>query len=196
MKISTTRLSPSKVHTKEERAVRRRAAYSFLLSEIKSIYGDITSEGSEGEASDPDIFPFRKDPLGKPYLEGYPQILFNLSHSRNGYAAAVVEDAGQALSVGIDIEFRFPYNELLARKICHVCEAEALQYACSEEERKDLLNFFWSRKEALLKCEGTGIRSSLKSLDTVHIDKRRYEIFEKQTDEYTLVVCKKRISLR
>ncbi len=201
MKISVTHLKPLEVHTKKERADRRKAAYSFLLGEIRAMYGgaDLPEEVQESReeergSGERQIFPFVKDPLGKPYLPGHPGILFNLSHSRNGYAAAVIADSSEASAVGIDIERRFPYHDLLARKICHPAEADALGAAASAEEKAGLLNIIWSRKEAILKCEGTGIRSSLSALDTIHIDERLYELTEFQTDDYTLCVCKKRIT--
>lgn len=196
MKISVIRLKPYEAHSKEERADRRRAAYSFLLSELRSEYGDRLSDSflmEEDGHCDPVIAPLRKDALGKPYLPGHPEVLFNLSHSRNGYAAVIVADNREADKVGIDIEARFPYHELLARKICHEHETAALIQAVSDEERKNLLNRFWSRKEAVLKCEGTGIRSSLRELDTMNINPDLYEIKEEQTDDYTLVIAIKRV---
>lgn len=191
MKIAVKRFEPDQVHTKEERADRRRAAYSFLLSEIRSIHNDLIIEAGDRQqtSEDPDIRPFVKDPLGKPYLPGRPEILFNLSHSRNGFAAVVVEDSSRASSAGIDIERRFPYQEMLARRICHPEEKRALQEAETEDERQALLNRIWSRKEAFLKCEGTGIRSDLRALDTIHIDKKRYKMWEAQNRDYTLAVC-------
>lgn len=178
------------------------AAYSFLLHEIRSIF-DNTNLPPEIRENDEErsgggekkIYPFEKDPLGKPYLPGHPEILFNLSHSSNGYAAAVIAEWSEASAVGIDIERRFPYNELLVRKICHPAEAEAILDASSQTEKQRILNQIWSRKEAILKCEGTGIRSALSTLNTIHIDNNRYELTETQTEDYTLCVCKKRKTL-
>lgn len=201
MKIFIKKLEDKEPHGKEERAAFRQAAYLFMLECIKSIGIDIKSGGcetpAEGDsrlqaAEDPVIRPFAKDSLGKPFLPGHPEVVFNLSHSRNGYAAVAAAMSGEAAAVGIDVERRIPYQDALARKICSDAEAGALRQAETEEERESLLGLFWSRKEAILKCRGTGIRSPLSMVDTLHIDKKRYYMVEKQTEDYTLVVCMER----
>ena len=187
---------------KIRRAMSRKAAYRFLLREIlkafpvlEKEYGrcrlltDREPDGSGGEST---ISPFVKDALGKPYLPGHPEILFNLSHSKNGYAAIVVSDSAEASAVGIDIEARFPYRDPLARKICSESESRLIREAPSEAEKKRLLNLFWSRKEAILKCEGTGIRQDLRLVDTIRLS-RSCELREEMNEAYTLVTCVKRV---
>lgn len=182
------------------RALLRRAAYRFLLREIMTAfpglekeYGGcrlLTDRGPAGSGDELSVIPFMKDVLGKPYLPGHPEILFNLSHSRNGYAAVVVSDSAEASAVGIDIEARFPYRELLARKICSESENRLLLEASSADEKKRLLNLFWSRKEAILKCKGTGIRQDLRLVDTLRFS-RNCELHEEMNEAYTLVTCVK-----
>ena len=164
---------------KIRRAMSRKAAYRFLLREILKAFPVLEKE-------------FVKDALGKPYLPGHPEILFNLSHSKNGYAAIVVSDSAEASAVGIDIEARFPYRDPLARKICSESESRLIREAPSEAEKKRLLNLFWSRKEAILKCEGTGIRQDLRLVDTIRLS-RSCELREEMNEAYTLVTCVKRV---
>ena len=186
---------------KVRQTMSRKAAYRFLLGEIMTAvpglekeYGEcrlLTDCGFAGSSGESMISPFVKDALGKPYLPGHPEILFNLSHSKNGYAAVVVSDSAETSAVGIDIEARFPYRELLARKICSESENRMIREASSEDEKKRLLNLFWSRKEAILKCEGTGIRQDLRLVDCLCLS-RSCELREEMNEAYTLVACIKR----
>lgn len=192
MKVSVRKLAEKEPINKTDRAAFRKAAYSFMLSEIISIDNDIKLHIDKYRYVDEEILPFAKDGLGKPYLPGHPEIHCSLSHSRNGYAAVAAALDSEAAAVGVDIERRFLYNEALARRICSEAEADRLREAKTEEEKQSLLNLFWSRKEAILKCEGTGIRSSLRKVDTEHIDEERYEMFGRQTKEYTLAACMRR----
>ena len=187
---------------KVRQAMLRKAAYRFLLREIMTVFPGLEKEYGgcrlltgcklAGGGDESSVSPFMKDAFGKPYLPGHPEILFNLSHSKNGYAAVVVSDSAEASAVGIDIEARFPYRELLARKICSESENRMIREASSEDEKKRLLNLFWSRKEAILKCEGTGIRQDLRLVDTIRLS-RSCDLREEMNEEYTLVTSVKRI---
>ena len=66
-----------------------------------------------------------------------------------------------------------------------------IREASSEDEKKRLLNLFWSRKEAILKCEGTGIRQDLRLVDCLCLS-RSCELREEMNEAYTLVACIKR----
>ena len=106
-----------------------------------------------------------RDSYGKPYLKEQA-IIFNLSHSRNGFLAIAAGTEREARSVGIDVEWRFPFGKSLARKILHPEEAECLQrkWELGEDLAGSYLNRIWSRKEAYLKCIGSGIRSDLSQI--------------------------------
>lgn len=153
-------------------------AYRCLKECLFSLYGE------------KDPF-FEKDPMGKPYLPDRPDIHFNLSHCRNGWFAVVCADDSEYEQVGIDIEYRFPFREKLAGKILHPNEREYL-YGQDEADRSACLNRIWSRKEAYLKCIGTGIRTELSKIDTTGIGRGPFAFMEKQTPEYTLCACLKK----
>ena len=200
MRCSVIRITKEPIKTRQQRVCFRASAYQFLLSEIHAVFPYVPAENhdavesqmiSSAEAGSQDlvILPFLKDDLGKPFLPGYPEILFNLSHSRNGFAAAIVAARSETDAVGIDIEIRFPYRAAFARKICHADELRALAQSESEERKQAILNLIWSRKEAILKCEGRGIRSDLSKINTFCVDPSRYRIAERQTEDYTLVTC-------
>ncbi len=90
---------------------------------------------------------------GKPYLPAFPQLFFNISHSRNLALIAIARHP-----VGVDIEF-------LRRPVDF---AAVMRRFFSDEERSDWelygvptpqQAFFrgWTRKEAILKATGEGI---------------------------------------
>lgn len=118
----------------------------------------------------------QREPLGKPYLPDHPEIRFNLSHSRNGDLAIVIASGSEALNAGIDVEGRFPFREALSKRILHPEERKVLS-DLPDEQAGAYLNRIWSRKEAYLKCIGTGIRSDLCLLDLSFRD-RDQEGFE------------------
>lgn len=95
------------------------------------------------------------DDFGKPYWPG-SRWQFNYSHSRDWLALAVAQQP-----VGLDIEStaREPRVEALVQRYFHANE-QALS--------TDLCGFLqiWTRKEAVLKAQGLGLRIELNSLDT------------------------------
>lgn len=94
---------------------------------------------------------------GKPYLETYPEIHYNISHSGE-YLACGVSDS----PVGMDIEqHRLISLERFAEKTLSVSERESL--AQSADPLK-LFFDFWVMKEAYLKWTGEGITRDLRFL--------------------------------
>ena len=93
-----------------------------------------------------------KEPLiapgGKPYIPGGPE--FSLSHSG---ALAVIALAD--VPVGADAEKDRPVGEAVRLRALTGAE---------RADSRDFL-FFWTRKEAALKCLGTGVDRALDSLD-------------------------------
>ena len=90
---------------------------------------------------------------GKPRLKQRPDIHFNLSHCKNGIAAAI-----DGAPVGIDIESFRPMSEALIRKTMNVREIACCQAAPAPEQAFIAL---WTQKEAVLKLRGTGISTNL-----------------------------------
>lgn len=113
----------------------------------------------------PQLIQFRYGKHGKPYLDGYPPIFFNLSHS--GHLAAVA--ISKQFNIGVDIERvrivrrNLPERYFSAHEIAGLAElqGEAWQSA-----------FFrcWTRKEAFIKALGEGMRQPLKSFSVTFQD--------------------------
>lgn len=105
-----------------------------------------------------DVPPFVYGPNGKPSLDGYPDIHFNLSHCRVA-AACVVSTS----PVGIDVESIDRYD------------VELIPYTMNDDEHRLIVNSvypdiafvrLWTMKESLLKCTGQGISDDIKSILT------------------------------
>ena len=94
--------------------------------------------------------------LGKPYLPGCP-IHFSLSHCKNAVACAV----GDA-PIGVDVQDEMDFSSRLADRICSEEERIALEKAA---DRGRALTELWTKKEALAKRSGKGLRERFSSLE-------------------------------
>ena len=143
-----------------------------------------------------------KDPRGRPYAGFLPGgCCVSISHCRYAAAAAVGNDV-----CGIDVERRFDWNEKLAFRVFHPSERRILEKSVlSLSEKRDILGKIWSRKEAYLKCLGTGLFTDVRSICVVGADSRVYDrqvsaekvkidgkswyFTERQNERYTLCIC-------
>lgn len=127
---------------KEEDKIRSVAAFLLLERALRD----------SGISSVPE---FAYEELGKPYLPEYP-VHFSLSHTKNAVACAVSD-----CPVGIDAQEKLAYSSRLAQRICSQEEGAALENA----KDKDLaLTALWTKKEALAKRSGKGLREEFSSL--------------------------------
>ena len=94
---------------------------------------------------------------GKPFLKGYPEIQFNISHCRRGIICAV-----DSFPVGCDIEeIESRYDADLARRCFNTAEIAAIE---SSADPRTAFTEMWTRKEAFLKLYGHGIDDDLPAL--------------------------------
>lgn len=106
------------------------------------------------------------DSQGAPFVVGRPELFISISHCRTAVAVAVSEKC----RVGIDVECRRRVSQSLMERVCTVDELFAINEAADPT-----MQFLrcWTRKEAVLKCRGTGIRgfgSMLRALDAKDCD--------------------------
>jgi 4'-phosphopantetheinyl transferase len=104
--------------------------------------------------SDPAMLRFASGPHGKPALADHERLFFNLSHSGQ-VALYAVTDTG---AVGIDVEVARRSRDVLALAMRAFGASQAERLAALEpplREREFLR--LWTRREAALKCGGTGI---------------------------------------
>lgn len=120
------------------------------------------SSDPPGDAPELGDFSWATTSSGKPMLtfrDGRPQPLhISVTHG-GGMAGAAVCDHGP---IGIDVEHVDTRRNLLgiARRFFSPEEHARLQ-ACSPDERLALFHQWWTRKEAVLKAVGTGLRGGL-----------------------------------
>jgi len=109
----------------------------------------------------PESLIFREGSGGKPELavDG-GSLQFNLSHSKSVAAAAVSID----IEVGVDVEDIRPIEADVAKRYFSPAENASLAALAGSEW---LAGFYrcWTRKEAILKAEGVGLRTPLDSFD-------------------------------
>ena len=86
---------------------------------------------------------------GKPYIPGFPDVHFNISHSGNYVACGVANNP-----IGIDIQKIGKYNPYLAKKVCN--HRELTQIETSSDKASEFTKI-WTKKEAVLKMCGMGI---------------------------------------
>ena len=88
---------------------------------------------------------------GAPYLPQRPDLHISISHCRQAVAVAVSSDR----RVGIDIESRRKIGSDLAERVCTPAEQAAIK--ASADPTMAFLQC-WTKKEAVLKMRGTGIK--------------------------------------
>lgn len=111
----------------------------------------------------PESLAFRANRFGKPEVHGLgpvAPIQFNLSHSHSIALLALSLD----VEVGVDVEDLRPMEPEIAGS--HFSAQENSDLASLEDEAW-LLGFYrcWTRKEAILKAEGVGLRIPLAAFD-------------------------------
>ncbi len=143
----------------EELAVHYVKRRSWLRRELSGVVGLAANE-----------LQFDYNKYGKPTLMGYPDILFNLSHSKNYVLLAIARsdpssgrfEERSRIALGCDIEWMDPAVEIIemAELVFSTVERSSLKQLSDKEARK---NFFaiWSRKEAFIKAQGSGISYGL-----------------------------------
>ena len=91
------------------------------------------------------------DDHGAPYILSQPKMHISISHCRKAVAVAVSEK----YRIGIDIESRRKVSPSLMERVC--TDDELAKIRSSADPTMTFLRF-WTRKEAVLKMQGTGIR--------------------------------------
>ncbi|NLL39166.1 MAG: 4'-phosphopantetheinyl transferase superfamily protein [Clostridiales bacterium] len=123
---------------------------------------------------------FMRRETGKPFLKGYPEFHYNISHTKNALAVGISKEP-----VGVDIERIRQADLRIARRF--FSEDEILWIEGTETERDRRFFSVWTKKEAWLKRLGQGI-SQIRSVDVLS-DKLSGLLFTTQVKDYMLSVC-------
>ena len=117
-------------------------AYQLLKRGLKEVYG----------IDENPLFIYNE--YGKPSIAGHPEIFFNLSHCKEA-AICVVSDR----PVGVDVESVRSFNDSL---VCYTMNEDEVREIEAAEDRAVAFIRLWTKKEAALKLEGTGISKDMK----------------------------------
>lgn len=142
------------------------AVYLLLMDGLRDEYGILS----------PPVFDYTSE--GKPFIADRPDIHFNFSHSGNVALCALSDQP-----VGADVE--------VPRKIT----PSLIAYTMNDDEQA-LINaspdpamrflYFWTRKEALLKLTGEGIRNDMKMV-LLEAEKYRFETIKTNNCLFSIV---------
>jgi phosphopantetheinyl transferase len=94
------------------------------------------------------------DIFGRPYIEGRPDLDFNISHSGQLSVISLCRES----RIGIDVEMVDAKKNLLeiAKRVFSPEEVGIIQDSNSETERMSLFYRLWTLKEAVIKADGRG----------------------------------------
>ena len=119
---------------------------------------------------------------GTPYLDHGPY--FSISHCREGIAVAVGDSP-----IGIDIEGIRDVDVSLIRKTMN--DQESRLILSSRDPKKEFIRY-WTRKEAFVKMQGTGIISDMHSILSDLSSVQWQEIVDKDS-RFICTICQKDI---
>ena len=154
-------------YKREENQRQSLAAYVLLQRALREEYG----------IEEPPVFVF--DEHGKPFLEGYPDIFFSLSHCREAAACVVGRTA-----VGIDVESLDHYNKAVVERVMN--DDECREIALSADPQTAFMRL-WTMKESFLKMTGAGITTDLRNVLSQRAVECRFET--SVHDGFVCTVC-------
>lgn len=116
-------------------------------------------------------YDFEYNEHDKPFLKGYSNEYFNISHSGNHVVVVFSER-----NVGVDVEEMGKDRRGIAERFFTVREIQQM-HACPTQEAQ--IHFFyqlWTLKESYMKAIGKGMTMSLSSFRSSSIIKRQFSI--------------------
>lgn len=148
----------------EERA--KAASFRFRILEVRYLVrrGMLRSILASYTGTLPNEVEFVYSATGKPSLMNAVGLEFNASDAEDLFACAV----SNGTQIGIDIERIRPLDDLesLARTTLTSTEFAWLMGKLPDDRVKSFLSL-WTKKEAILKADGRGLRVDLRSLEIV-----------------------------
>lgn len=143
------------------------AVYLLLMEGLRNEYG----------ITEPPVFDYLEG--GKPVIKGHPEIHFNFSHSGKVALCAI-----DSQPVGADVETP---RKITPSLISYTMNEEEQALIASAHESLTAFLALWTKKEAVLKLTGEGIRSDLKS---VLAHPENYVFETKITEKYIYSVAR------
>ena len=117
---------------------------------------------------------------GKPFLKDFSNFNFNISHCKNAVAVAFSD-----YPVGIDIEKINECKHKVAKRYFSTAENE---YINQSADINCAFYEIWTKKEAYLKCKGTGIGASFSKL-CVFDNEIKNHLHTLSQNDYIISIC-------
>ncbi len=127
---------------------------------------------------DPKALVFTYGSHGKPMLQDYPELQFNLSHSQGRALIGVTR--GKAIGVDLELVREMPTMLAIAKRFFMPSEYEAI-LRVSEGLRSRRFFEYWTCKEAYLKATGAGL-GQVERLE-IAIDEAAIRVVQKPCDK-------------
>ena len=105
-----------------------------------------------------------KNEFGKPYLKDYPNVHYNISHTKGAIVCAVADEP-----VGVDIERVKNFNKRIAERF--FTQNEQNYIFDKMENQNERFAEIWTMKEAYVKWLGEGMAIPFDSFDVLQIEK-------------------------
>lgn len=126
--------------------------YRSLLSKIM-LKNVLTASGLQNQFEK-----IQKNEFGKYFIPG--NVDFSISHTADKVVVAIAEN----VKIGVDVELKAKGSLMLAERF--FCEEE-VAWMKEQVNLQEAFSYVWTRKEALVKAAGTGIRMPLKSFNVL-----------------------------
>lgn len=149
----------------EEQAQAQRYLFPHLRRRHIAVHSALRRILARYTGDDPQALQIAKGTYGKPYLPRHRRLAFNLSHSGDwallGISAGPPESA--PVKLGIDLEYYRSSTSFAKISERHFTASEraSLPPVQSPKYPQEFLRL-WTRKEAVTKCLGTGLRTPLR----------------------------------
>lgn len=129
----------------------RMQKYRFPIDKTRSLFAEVLVRYALKKhfAIEGSKVSFTCNEYGKPFLEGYKNLFFNVSHSGNWVICALSDKP-----VGVDVEQIKEKDTDIAKRFFHEKEANAIH---ENVQDKELFFHYWTLKESYVKAEGKGM---------------------------------------
>jgi len=129
---------------------------------------------------DPKKIEFQYSENGKPSIESNEKVKFNLSHSKDAIVIGFVKD----YEIGVDVEFIKKDMEFEDIANSFFSEEEIHELMCFNKKEKSQAFFnCWTRKEAFIKAEGSGLSFPLNEFVVSLKNKNSAKLLSTKWDE-------------
>ena len=123
-----------------------------------------------------------KNKYGKPFLVNFPNIHYNVSHTKGLIVCAISDSC-----VGVDVERIKPFN---TRIIENFFSRNERQYIFASKENQDERFFeIWTKKEAYVKWVGMGMDIPFELFDVFNVGHETIKIYSTFYLEYCISIC-------